>query len=91
MFQVRTAGAVNFLRGKIPGAVQGDQRGVLHAAIAVQNPVRAQRGVNAVLHRIGRFGRDRVEHLADLIVARNSFDLEKLCALLCPRAVSIAH
>ncbi len=65
---------MNFLGGMIPGAIQGDEGRVVNSAEGGQDPLAAQSVVNLVIDRIEGLGRDRIEHLTDLVVARDLAD-----------------
>ena len=66
MFEVRTLWAMNLLGGEMPGAVQGNQGGIVDGAKALQDSVCAQLLANAVIHRIERFGGNEVQHVPGL-------------------------
>jgi hypothetical protein len=70
----------------IPGAIQSNERRVVDAAESLQDPRCAQGVVDPIIHRIEGLGRDRVEHLADLIVAGDLLEVEEtLGVVVTPR------
>jgi len=68
---------MDLLRGMIPGAIQSNERRVVDAAESLQDPRCTQGVVDPIIHRIEGLGRDRVEHLADLIVAGDLLEVEE--------------
>jgi hypothetical protein len=70
----------------IPGAIQSNERRVVDAAESLQDSRCAQGVVDPIIHRIEGLGRDRVEHLAGLIVAGNLLEVEEtLGVVMTPR------
>lgn len=79
VLEAGTVGAANVfaLRGKIPGAVQGDQTGVVNAAQTLQNALLVQGLINLVVDAKQFLRFHRIEHVADMDVGGNLIDLEE--------------
>ncbi len=77
MLQTRTAGTVDFVRGVIPSAVQREQEGVLEDAPAFQVSGLAQALQGRIIAGKKLFRWDGIEHLPDVIVRRDFFQMEE--------------
>ena len=77
VFQTGAVGAVDFLRRVIPGAIQGDEQLVLEGAPALQVAGLAQTLQHLIIAGKEFFGRDRIEHLPDVVVTRDSLQMEQ--------------
>ena len=74
-----TMGAMDVfgLRGKIPGGIQRDEAGVADGAHLLQQPRLVESLVEIVKETEEMTGLNRIERLADVIVAGNAFDLKE--------------
>jgi len=79
VLNARAVGATNVpgLGGEIPGGIQRDEPGALHRAHLFQQTRLIEGVVQFIKQAEEVMGRDRVERLADVIVAGNLFDLKE--------------
>ena len=77
VLQAGAVGAVDFVRGEIPGAVQRQEEGPFDGAVGLQHLGRAQVFEYLIVKRQEAFGADRVQGLADLVVAGDLLDAEQ--------------
>ena len=78
------------LRGKIPGGIQRDEPGVADGAHLLQHPRPVKRLVEIVKETEQMTWRNRIERLADVIVAGDAFDLEERAGVAATRFCSMA-
>ena len=77
MFQAGTVLTVNLLRGGVPGSVQCDEDRVMDGPEAFDNAVLAQGFVSRVINGEERFGGNRIERLANVVVGGDLLDGKK--------------
>ena len=75
---------MNLLGRMIPSAVQSDEDGVVEGAERFDNALVAQGLINMVIKSKERFGRNRIEGLADVVIAGDVLDLKKALHIALP-------
>lgn len=68
---------MDFLRGVIPGSIQGNEDRVGHGPEALQDAWLARGLISLVLHGEQRLRSDRIERLANGVVGGNVANLKK--------------
>jgi hypothetical protein len=72
------------LRGVIPSAVQGDGDRPANAAIGLQHTLLLEGLERLIIERENLLRRDRIQAIADLVIAGNLRDLEKTLSVAAP-------
>jgi hypothetical protein len=84
MFQAGAVGAVDFLPGVIPGAVQGDEQLVLERAPAFQVACLIETLEDRVIAGTELFRRDRIEPFPEVMITGDLFQMEQALGVALP-------